>query len=167
MALIALVPAAGLFAGIPVAESTVFAQPLLSAAKPNWFDQPPAPTVFDSKSKTVVGDAAWAGAATMPTSPTDASNDAVASDTIFLNFMNCDPFKRLLKGDRLKKSRTLVQKIDSPGMFGRSLQITRTYRHFVTFETDFTKHLSKCDNVSQSRLGLDETAFRYYLALKT
>jgi len=130
VALIALVPAPGLFAGIPVAASTVFAQPLLPAAKPNWFDHPPAPTVLASKSKTVVGDAAWAGAAATPTSPPAASREAVNSDRNFfgLNFIVCDPFKRLLKGDRLKKSRTLVQKIDSPGMFGRSLQITRTYR---------------------------------------
>jgi hypothetical protein len=111
------------------------------------FAQLLAPTVFDSKSKTVVGEAAWAGAAATPTSPPAASREAVTSDRNFfgLNFIVCDPFKRLLKGDRLKKSRTLVQKIDSPGMFGRSLQITRTYRLSVAVETDFTKHLSKCD----------------------
>jgi hypothetical protein len=63
----------------------------------------------------------------MPTSPADASNDAVARETIFLNFIVCDPFNVLLKGDRLKKSRTLVQKIDSPGMFGRSLLLEKTY----------------------------------------
>jgi hypothetical protein len=55
--------------------------------------------------------------------------------------MNCDPFKLLLKGDRLKKSRTLVQKIDSPGMVGRSLLLGKTYYGVYLFETDFTKHL--------------------------
>jgi len=62
---------------------------LLSAEKPNWFDQPPAPTVFDSKSKVVVGESAMAGDDARPTKPVAASSAAVASEAIFLklNFM--------------------------------------------------------------------------------